>query len=230
MFRLKPILGVKPREVFANSNGNTFIRGTAGTIAMDRCFTEVLARSLPEDTSKDAAERILIFPGHDCTQELLSRQFHGAAGEYCKWKNFTPRDFFETASHLYLSIHRKSLPHNSGRLLLVPSSLDRELRINTQFRLLKRNAELVVRAIEFWYDKFCKNKVDDAILVNGIDQSDKRSLHNCRSTKTPSDSKRWNINAQNVNKAVFTTVYTEDLENIFEVLGSGKMNKADALE
>jgi hypothetical protein len=43
----------------------------------------------------------------------------------------SPR-FFETASHLYLSIRRKSLPHISGRLLLVPSSLKRGIRIYTQ--------------------------------------------------------------------------------------------------
>jgi glyoxylase-like metal-dependent hydrolase (beta-lactamase superfamily II) len=222
-------IGNDTENVLANSNGNTFIRGTSGTMSMDRCFAEVLARALPDDTSKDATERILIFPGHDYTQELLSRQFHGAAGESCKWKNFTPRDFFETASHLYLSIHRKSLPHNSGRLLLVPSSLDREIRINTQFRLLKRNAELVVRAIEFWYVKFCKNKLDQGTLLNGINRSE-RSIYNRRSTKTPSESKKWNLDAQDVNKSVFTTVYTEDLENIIEALGSGKIDKADALE
>jgi glyoxylase-like metal-dependent hydrolase (beta-lactamase superfamily II) len=222
-------IGGDSDKKLSKSNANTFIRGTSQTVAMERCFSEVLARSMPEDDSMDVTERILIFPGHDYTQELLSRQFQGAAGEACKWKNFPPRDFFETASHLYLSIHRKSLPHNSGRLLLVPSSLDREIRINTQFRSLRRSAELVVRAIVFWHDKFCKNQVNEAKLMNGDDQSG-RTPPDTGPSKTPSQSKNWNLNANDVSKSVFTTVYTEDLEAVMDALSSGDITKTDALD
>ncbi|KAG7353800.1 hydroxyacylglutathione hydrolase [Nitzschia inconspicua] len=221
--------GIDSEKKLAKSNGNTFIRGTSQSMAMDRCFSEVLARSMPEDRSADALDRILIFPGHDYTQELLSRQFQGMGGEASKWKNFPPGDFFETASHLYLSIHRKSLPHNSGRLLMVPSSLSREIRINTQFRSLRRSAELVVRAIEFWHDKFCKHKVDEATLMNGFEDSTIKSQHRM-GVKTPSQSKKWNLNATIVNKKVFTTVYTEDLENLVNALSNGDISKAEALE
>ncbi|KAL3936464.1 MAG: hypothetical protein SGARI_002547, partial [Bacillariaceae sp.] len=187
------------------ANGNTFIRGTSGTAAMERCFSEVLSRSLPQDESSDACDRILIFPGHDYTQELLARQFQSPASDSCKWKNFSPRDFFETASHLYLSIHRKSLPHNSGRLLMVPSSLGREVHINTHFRALRQRAQLVVRAIVFWHNNFYKNKnkSNDVVLINGDDNSNKRQ--SLEPSKTPASAKKWNLDSQDVAQSVFTT-------------------------
>lgn len=222
--------GIDSDNTLAKSDGNSFVRGTNQTMAMERCFSEVLSRSMPEDISTDVTDRILIFPGHDYTQELLARQFHGAAGEACKWKNFPPRDFFETASHLYLSIHRKSLPHNSGRLLMVPSTLSREVRINTTFRSLRRSADLVVRAIAFWHDKFSKNPVDEMNPMNVVQRQTMGRSRRTESTKTPSASKKWNLDAKVVNKSVFTTVYTEDLENIINALSSGNIDKIDALE
>jgi hypothetical protein len=70
-------------EKLATSYGNTFIQGKSVTMTIDRCSSEALARSMPDATSKEATERILIFPVRDYTQELLSRQFLGdsAAGE-----------------------------------------------------------------------------------------------------------------------------------------------------
>jgi glyoxylase-like metal-dependent hydrolase (beta-lactamase superfamily II) len=212
------------------ANGNTFIRGTNGTAAMERCFSEVLSRSMPHDQSNDVCDRILIFPGHDYTQELLKRQFQTPALESCKWKNFPPRDFFETASHLYLSIHRKSLPHNSGRLLMLPSSLGREIHINTHFRALRRSAELVVRAVVFWHNNFYKNKPNEVVLFNNDENgTSHRRQQGLEPSKTPASAKKWNLDANDVAQSVFTTVYTEDLEAILEDLGSGRISKKDAL-
>lgn len=77
------------------SNGNTFFRGGTGNNAIERCFAEILTRGLPNDPDPDAPDRILILPGHEYTSELLIRQFQ-ASNEACRWKNFAPKEFFET--------------------------------------------------------------------------------------------------------------------------------------
>jgi glyoxylase-like metal-dependent hydrolase (beta-lactamase superfamily II) len=222
-------VGVETDGQLAKSNGNTFIRGTLGASAMERCFSEVLVRAMPDDLSKDVGDRILIFPGHEYTQELLARQFQNVGGEASKWKNFEPRDFFETASYMYTSFHRRSLPHNSGRLLMIPSTLQRELHVNTHYRSLRRSAELVVRAIVFWYNNFCKHKIPASKLLNGINHIPS-SRQRKEPRKSASSIKQWNVNADDVSKSVFTTVYTADLEAIIQDISSGRLDQEDALE
>ena len=230
-------VGIESDKQLRRSNGNTHIRGNQGTIAMERCFTEIVSRAKPNDLSPKVGERILIFPGHEYTQELLIRQFQSMVSEHNKWKNFSPRDYFETVSHMYVAFHRRSLPHNSGRLLLIPSTLQREVHINTHMRSLRRSADLVVRALSFWHGNFCTAKLDNetqtrisgsSISSNGnrISINEQRSLPR----KTPSGIKKWNMDAKNANDSVFTTVYTADLKAVIEDLSSGKIRKKKALE
>jgi len=236
-------VGVETDKQLRRSNGHTHIRGNLGTIAMERCFTEIISRAKPNNFSPTVGEHILIFPGHEYTQELLIRQFQSMVSEHNKWKNFSPRDYFETVSHLYLALHRRSLPHNSGRLLLVPSTLQREVHINTHMRSLRRSADLVVRALSFWHAQFCTTKAhDDIISSNGApiatdglsrsSSSNRLSIRQKRTLpkKTPSSSKQWNMDAKNVNDSVFTTVYTANLEEVIEDLSSGRIKKNQALE
>lgn len=224
-------VGVESDKQLSRSNGNTRIRGNLGTTAMERCFTQVISRAMPNDLSFDAGDRILIFPGHEYTQDLLVRQFQNTAGEFNKWKSFTPRDYFETVSHMYVAFHRRSLPHNSGRLLLIPSTLQREVHINTHMRSLRRSADLVVRAVTFWHDNFCTQKEDESqlreLLASDNWSNERDSL---RPNKSPSGFKSWNIDVNNIKESVFTTVYTADLNAVIEDLGSGKIKKEKALE
>ena len=217
-------VGVETDKQLRRSNGNTHIRGNLGRMAMERCFTEVISRAKPNDLSSGIGDRILIFPGHEYTQELLIRQFQNMVEEN-RWKNFSPRDYFETVSHMYVAFHRRSLPHNSGRLLLVPSTLQREVHINTHFRSLRRSAELVVRALKFWQNNFCTVKTDETQLVeNGVD------IQKSLPRKSKSGVKKWNLDASSASESVFTTVYTADLQAIIEDLGSGKIEKNNAIE
>jgi glyoxylase-like metal-dependent hydrolase (beta-lactamase superfamily II) len=247
--------GIESDSRLARSNGNTFVRGNLGPTAMLRCFVEVMVRALPDDRSADASERILLFPGHEYTQELLARQFQNASAgpdSAGKWKNFPPRDYFETASHLYVALHRRSLPHNSGRLLMVPSTLQRELHINSHYRSLRQTGELVARAVVYWYGHFCKDKggeeEDGALpsMMNGSGSDSTRSVRPSKgstqqrpqsrssssmlSRKTPSLIKRWNLDASDVRRSVFTTVYTADLEAVIEDLSSGRIDRRHAMD
>jgi glyoxylase-like metal-dependent hydrolase (beta-lactamase superfamily II) len=223
-------VGTESESQINRSNGNTFVRAGLGAAAMERCFAEILARPLPNVTGEDVGERILIFPGHEYTTELLSRQFQATMADSCKWKHFPPKDFFETVSQLYISLHRRSLPHNSGKLLAIPSPLGREIIISPHFRTMKRNAELVVRAVVFWHNNFCKSKIPEvAIYQNGSGiHSIKQRTRN--SSKTPSTPSMWNVDTHDVNRNVFTTVYTADLESIIEDLTAGKIQKNEAVK
>lgn len=220
-------IGNETEKTLSHSNGNTFVRAGIGQSAMERCFSEILSRALPNDHGDEAVgERILVFPGHEYTSELLSRQFQLSLAESCKWKNFAPMDFFETVSQMYIALHRRSLPHNSGRLLAVPSTIRRELAISPHFRSMRRSAELVVRAIIFWHTHFCENKVKDAERKHIKDQ---KVTSSGGEDRRESNSFRWNLGASDVNREIFTTVYTADLETIIDELASGKIRKNKAI-
>ena len=229
--------GTENPKQLNKANGNTHIRANMGTIALERCFTEIISRAKPNDYSPHVCERVLIFPGHEYTQELLVRQFQNLGSEDNKWRNFSPRDFFETVSQMYVAINRRQLPHNSGKLMMIPSTLDREKRINTYMRSLRRSANLVVRALSFWHQHFCTTRSDrkkgspngNRISMDGSVLSHGNE-HRPLPKKTPAEYRKWNMDAKNVNDSVFTTVYTADLEALIDDLSTGKIRKKKALD
>jgi hypothetical protein len=96
---------------------------------------------------------------------------------------------------------------------------------------MKRNGELVVRAIEFWHHHFCKEKVTAA--AKGTDKKNDKKRRQKGETippKTASHPKKWNVDANDVSRDVFTTVFTADLESIIEDLSSGKSSKKEAAQ
>ena len=225
-------IGSDSEKKIAKSNGNTFVRGNQGTTAMERCFSEVIARAMPRDDSPDVCSRIILFPGHEYTQDLLLRQFQHNSIEQGRWKNLPPRDFFETVSNLYTALHRRSLPQNSGRLMTIPTTLKREVMVNTVCRSLRRSAELVVRAVVFWYDHFCKEKIGNIQYHANSNNETSHSGHygatKSQGKKTPSTIKRWNIDSDDINRDVFTTIYTADLQSLIDDLASGKLSQETA--
>lgn len=223
--------GNETEQQVNKSNGNTFIRATRGHSATERQFAEILFRTLPGKSGMDPTmnERALVFPGHEYTSELLSRQFQSTVSEACRWKNFNPQDFFQTVSNMYVALHRRTLPHNSGKLLAVPSTLKRELRISPIFRSLRKAGELVVRALLFWNEHFSKKQVTTALSST---KTKAKSKNNSLSPgdKTQSTLKKWTIAADEVQDDVFTTIYTKDLDSIVEGLLSGDISKKEAAD
>lgn len=215
------------------SNGNTFIRAGIGSYAMERCFAEILVRGMPDRGPDCDMTKVLIFPGHEYTSELLSRQFASALSESCRWKSFVPRDFFDTVSHLFVALHRRSLPHNSGKILMIPSILEKELHISPQFRLLHKSAEFVIRAIQFWFDNFCKDK--DEVEASVDDLPSDEIVPPRRGTKSSSGIvestiRRWNVVPEEVGQDIFTTLYTADLESVIRDLMTEKISKQEAAD
>lgn len=198
------------------------IPATLSLYAVERCFAEILARCVRfENILRTSSDQILIFPGHEYTAELLNRQLSQAVGESCKWKNFSPAYFFETVSQYYVSIHRRSLPHTSGKLLNAPTSLRRELLINPQLRMLYKRGEVVIRAVQLWHKLFARVKIPavNDLLPPKMDSSFAKGL---------STEKRWNLDAKDIDRTVFTTVYTADLQSVMRELEAGNMEGPDA--
>ena len=215
-------------------NFTSLIKASASTHAVERSLAEILVRSAPLSGSVETGinngnnkltERIFIMPGHEYTGELLARQF---TTETSKWKSATPSTFFETASQLYVSLHRRTLPHSSGKLLCaVGSPLQKELSINPFFRTLRTRGEIVLTAIQFWHTNFCKKKIPDWIPdykkeMNG--SSSHKPNSKTSTSKSPATLTQWNLDGTDLNRSIFTTVFSADLEAVIEDLSAGKLS------
>jgi glyoxylase-like metal-dependent hydrolase (beta-lactamase superfamily II) len=208
----------------------SFIQASGGAYAIERCFAEVLTRCSTTLSSKD----ILILPGHEYSNELLSRQLMQST-ESCRWKNMAPSAFFETASQFYVAAHRRSLPNSTGKLLAAPSSLRRELLINPQFRSLKKRGDVVVKAIEHWNQHFAKNKVPERYADEsaGMRQSIPRlgSEDTLEEQAVRSMYTQWTLDQRIIDQPVFTTVYNSDFNFIIAQLKNEDIQgKAAALK
>jgi glyoxylase-like metal-dependent hydrolase (beta-lactamase superfamily II) len=204
--------------------GDSYIKASAATNAVERCFAEILFRSVPVSAMQQVtSDRILVFPGHEYSYELLNRQLTQPT-ENCRWKNFSPTVFFETVSHYYVAMHRRTLPSSGGKLLMSVSSVSRELLINPNLRSLKKRGEVVLSAIRLWNRHFAKSRVGDEIHgafgKNGsLNLEAKSTFKKSRATE-----RQWNLDAHDLNTPIFTTVYSADLNSIIEDLDKGKID------
>lgn len=216
-------------EKVQKMTANSYIKASSSTNAMERCFAEVLYRCIPvgTDTSATAStDRLLVFPGHEYTNELLTRQLISMQ-ENCRWKNFAPSSFFQTVSQFYVALHRRSLPISSGKLMTVPSTVSRELYINPHLRSLKQRGVLVLTAIRQWNRSFAKEKVSEMhgpAFAGALDGRVTTSEETTRSSES-----QWNLNAADVNRPVFATVYAADLDKIIQDLRAGTIDTETAV-
>lgn len=207
-----------PEAKLTKMTPTSFIRATASLHAVERCFSEVMVRSVrPDLVNQVSSDSILIFAGHEYTSELLARQFTQTMSESCRWKHFTPAVFFETVSHYYVALHRRALPHSSGKLLSAPSTLRRELLINPQLRMLHKRGEIVVRAVQLWHELFAKEKI-------GYCASEHVKKRRFLARKALSTQSQWNLDGSDVDRPGFATMYQTDLDSIIEELDAGRIN------
>lgn len=218
---------------------NSYIKASAAANAIERCFAEVLYRSVPIGLDSSfittTSDRLLVFPGHEYTNELLTRQLsQPPQSESCKWKNLAPASYFQTVSQLYVTLHRRTLPHSSGKLMTVPSPISRELYINPHLRSLKQRGTVVLAAIKLWNRNFSKARVSDsfeggpAFVLAAATATDGSSMVTTTSQTTRAKESQWNLNTTDLNRQVFATVYAADLDSIIEDLGAGKIDPATA--
>jgi hypothetical protein len=218
-----------------------------GSLSIERCFAKLLRRSVPDEYTINSPDglgihQMMIFPGHEYTIDLLQRQMQPSNLHFnSQWNRHQPSVFFELASQYFIAGHRRNLP-KSTKLLTVPSSMKRELKINPYFRSLQKRGELLLTALTIWYkylhsnkksklSKFNGSNVDMTYLSMPLTFSMDDSITASASTlseKTPSSANTWNVNHDDFNRSVFTTVYTNDLEDVIHGLKHGRMNPASA--
>ena len=223
-------------ERLSNKSGASHVKPSAGSKAVERCFAEILFRGQGSNMDvygSDFASGMLIFPGHEYTSELISRQFRPGVADASNWNRMPPRVFFETASQFYVASHRRALP--TGKLLTVPSLVSRELYINPHFRSLKRRGEHIIRAVRTWYRHFAKDRIDGVISM-GSSASVRHNISMASSAssvyvpklndsnKTPSTETQWNLTADDISRPIFTTVFSADLEAIIDDLESNRIS------
>jgi glyoxylase-like metal-dependent hydrolase (beta-lactamase superfamily II) len=243
-------IDVAQDESAPKMTANSYIKASAATYAMERCFSEVLFRSISIPTSimavspsstpgsqikLDAStrDRVVILPGHEYSQELLSRQLSSSASlpqSPFKWKNFEPALFFDTVSQYYVSIIRRtSLPaSSSGKLLLVPTTLSRELSINPHLRSLRQRGMTVIAALKLWNRYFAKVKIVQDVFDHGPAFTNEDAPVSNTLTKSRAQESQWNLNSTDLNRKVFTTVYTSDLDSIIQDLNAGQIDAVSA--
>lgn len=226
----------------------------AGGLSIERCFAEILLRSLNEEGEDiNANMRMLLFPGHEYTLDLLQRQLQRKSSpqEYnAHWEKHNPNAFFELASHYFVMNHRRNLPKCS-KLLTVPTSIRKEMKINPFMRSLTRRGEQILRAVVIWYKhgkrrgEIRSTKSSDNTRRRGVRGSlqkteseyitmppishyGSKEMELRKPSSTLSDRSTsetiWTKDYHDVNKSVFTTVYSRDLEQVVEGLKTGTID------
>eukprot|EP00804_Cyclotella_cryptica_P016397 CCRYP_004655-RA/>CCRYP_004655-RA protein AED:0.00 eAED:0.00 QI:164/1/1/1/1/1/2/488/859 len=206
---------VKHPNKLKTKNGSSSFRPGAGGLSMERCFTEVLTRvttGTPHEeqdvSSREIQSRTLLYPGHEYTTELLMRQFDPKTIPIDgHWTRMAPSVFFATASHFFVSAHKRALPQGQ-KLLSLPTPLDKEIIVNPNFRSLKRRGEHLVNALRLWHEFGAKNKIP-------IVEVPPNNLTTVKNYGIPSP---------------FKTLYAEDLDTLVEDLRSGSMTAATAAD
>jgi len=218
----------------------SIIKASASVNAMERCFGEVLARSLRTKASpRNLTDRLLLMPGHEYSNELLSRQLVSTNNtDNCKWKNFSPQTFFETVSHYYVTLHRKALPQSTGKLLSAfGSPISLEMAINPYFRSMRKRGEVILQAIQFWHKHFARTKVPGqlpptyyAYFANVHENGSGRNPSYSVYSKTASNESQWTLDAADLAEPVFTTLYSTDLDEVIRELQEGKLTSQEGAQ
>lgn len=236
--------------------GKTFFtsfKPNSGTLSTDRCFAEILIRGLVESNAyhsripgdkimtENMKNRMLLFPGHEYTLDLMARQLDNSHVDAVQqWEKHNPAAFFEFVSHYFVINHRRGLP-KCTRLLSVPTSLSREMKINPQMRSLKRRGEHILRALSIWF-KYGnrKNLIEaraqedhtmwkgetDYLTMPTFSLSSDTELRNdsTLSDRTKPSDTMWTTTHSEVNTPVFTTIYSRDMGNVVGGLRDGSIS------
>lgn len=239
-------LDLSPSE--ANPEKKTHRTGfkpSSGVISTERCFAEVLFRGLSEEyiyEDDTLTNHMLIYPGHEYTIDLLQRQLDRSSDYLSMWNKHQPSTFFGIASHYFMASHRRNLP-KCTRLLTVPSTITREFVINPYYRNMRKRGELLLTLVSIWYKNGRKDKSRTIQQVGSKSPtSDNKFLAMPRSPyfgdvllasstlsdKSPSSETTWNSNHLDINKATFTAMYAEDLENVINGLKNGSISSSKA--
>eukprot|EP00551_Chaetoceros_affinis_P010751 CAMPEP_0203675126 /NCGR_PEP_ID=MMETSP0090-20130426/18926_1 /ASSEMBLY_ACC=CAM_ASM_001088 /TAXON_ID=426623 /ORGANISM="Chaetoceros affinis, Strain CCMP159" /LENGTH=806 /DNA_ID=CAMNT_0050541201 /DNA_START=214 /DNA_END=2634 /DNA_ORIENTATION=- len=213
----------------------------AGVLSIERVFAELLRRGISDRDVVPhgkfcGVQQMMLLPGHEYTLDLLQRQFQTESANMNNsgWNKHHPAVFFELASQYFLAGHRRTLP-KSTRLLTVPTTMQRELKINPYYRSLKKRGGHFLTSLITWYHHGNRNgkisstdKTSESVYLTMPLSQSTDILQAKYSLKSPSSETVWNSNHEDLNRSVFTTIYSQDLENIINDLKTGKIESTSA--
>jgi hypothetical protein len=101
-----------------------------------------------------------------------------------------------------------------------------EVDINPNFRKLRKRGEDIVRAVQVWYRLFARTVIpnEGKGFVPTKPASAKRMI-----SKLESSDSIWNIAVGDIDKPVFTAMYTADLDKVINEMDGGKISLEDAV-
>jgi len=215
----------------AGKEATSPIRASAGNNAIERCFAELVIRSMATPTS--CKDKLLFFPGHEYSAELLQRQFlpptNGMGNaDAMIWNKFSPSYFFETASQMFVAVHRRNLAKD-GKVLAIPTHLDRELKVNPTLRQMFKRGEEIIKALQLWRQNFARGTVH---VLSDLSSSTEEGQNGDAATeppKTPATEDQWTVAVHDVERTVFTTMYTKDLDALISDMSSGRIKPQAAV-
>ena len=233
----------KDAAVESKTSSSQF-KPNAGSLSLERCFAEILRRAVADrdilhssNSKVSVGKQVMIYPGHEYTLDLLQRQFQGDSMQVTNssWNRHQPAVFFELAAQFFVSGHRRHLP-KSTRILTVPSSLQREFKINPYYRSLRKRGEHILSAINLWYKH--GNRKGQIVTVNESETTyltmplsrSTESIYGPRPSNLRSTSSEtsWNVTHEDLNRTVFTTMYSADLEQTIDNLKNGRIDSVTA--
>lgn len=228
----------KHHEQTTGKSPYSAIKATASAKAVERCFSQLLYRTSeynelirPDPYADNIKNQVLVLVGHEYTVELLQRQITNVTNsEANQWKLYSPEHYFATASSLYVSMHRRTLPSSNGKLLAAPTLLKEQLLVNPQLRSLQRRAEIVAGAIRHWNDHFCPIPIPlDYVNLTSITNGNLVQEGGTDAYKSNRASpQKWNLSPQDVGRSVFCTVYAAELEQVIQALDAGTLSGQQA--
>ena len=191
------------------------------SLVLERCFANIIVK-VP------SVQLTMILPGHDYSRELLSMQLdiNNSSNRHRTkpWQNFSPYDFFETASQYLVSIHHRSLP-SGKRILNVPIGLEREIVINPHFRSLSIHCENLIHALNIW-SKAHYGFMKDVSSPSFFSTEALQSQHSTSESTIQS----WNLGMRHTNHSVFTTVYSADVKELISLLRKSEISNLEAAQ
>jgi len=201
-----------------------------------------------EPTSCAYIENALVYPGHEYTTNLLGAQLDSKSSESKFWSQLPPAVFFETASNFLVSNHRRALPRGTKLLTVpTPLTREFKVNAHFR-SLIRRGEKLIqlvlawrqyykedTHAYRSSYSSGKKTRSptasnlnivirDSASIEDYVEREDTYARANTNISLSSAGSsnscstKSWTLTTTDIQRSVFTTLYTADLEDLIKEL------------
>lgn len=221
-------------SLFLGGSGMPFEADVPGKKYNPMASHESMNRCLAQLVWKCHATPTLVYPGHEYTLDLLQRTNNNNSSSssnddyHPEWKNLAPHVYLEYSSQIVMAQHKRTLPKHT-KLSTVPNTLEREICTNPQLIYLRQKGFLLITAIQTWYKYLAtgniprnnqKNKNTSKAIPTKLPSSNSHKNGMKNGSKqllfSSNGQDQWNLDYDDLNESIFTTVYTHELNSVLE--------------